>query len=68
MADKATKIKHLLESLKDFQKDNAEFDIDSFEEWKKEALAVLDEKQKMRFTKLTFYEIVDDGFDDDLPF
>jgi len=68
MTDKATKTKHLLERLKDFQRDNADFNIDSFEEWKKEVIAVLHEKQKMRFTKLTFFEVVDDPFDDDLPF
>jgi hypothetical protein len=63
MNEKTEKIKNLLKRLNDFQKDNLGFNKDSFEEWKKEVIEVLDEKQRVRFRKLKFYEIVDETFD-----
>jgi len=68
MNDKTEGIKNLLRRLKDFQKDTADFNKDSFEEWKKEVIEVLDENQRVRFTKLTFYQIVDETSDDVFPF
>ena len=56
--------------LEKYEKDGQNLNIGEFEEFKREILSRLQNSSKIRFSKLSFYEIVDDKDNniDEIPF
>lgn len=57
-----------ISELHEFEQNLQDGGVEEIEEWKKKVKDALDGNHRIRFSRLKFYEKVEPGFDDDIPF